>query len=217
MKTFMVIVVLLVAVVGLATMYNNTSAQGPQAQTSAPSRPKPAQLKNAPDATVFGLALGAKFQLPECVRSKKTQFYVETDAVPCFERHLLPSGKLVAWNSPVGNEYVSIVLPLRPQIVSNRKLSAEIIDGNLKSISFDTEEGPTAQDEAFAALKTKYGNPETDYVTSERNLYSDSHAVWYFTDLMVTFDRTIDHGAVDIINETIIRPVRSPRSIGPRL
>ena len=163
-----------------------------------------AQTKSADD-TVFGMRLGEKFSIPECVRLKKSNLYAENDPAPCYERIGLTWGKKTQHDSPVTNDTVTILFPFiqRPPIISGLKITAQIVDGNLESIGFNTM-GLQTQDQTLSALKEKYGDPTSLAELKKQNNFGatfDSHfSVWKFEKFTVVFQGTTDRVDSGLVN-----------------
>jgi hypothetical protein len=104
-------------------------------------------------------------------------------------------------NTPVGT---SDVILRFPEGVYPFSLSAQVIDGKLESVWWETG-GLEVQDEALAELIKKYGKPTRFHEDRKQNAFGAqfvSHrAEWHFVNLTVTFSgslNTIDVGAVTI-------------------
>jgi hypothetical protein len=163
-----------------------------------------AQTQSADDS-VFGMHLGEKFSIPECVHLKKSNLYAENDSAPCYERIGLTWGKKAQHDSLLTNDTVTIRFPFsqRPPIISGLKISAQIVDGNLESIGFNTM-GLQTQDQTLSALKEKYGDPTSLTELKKQNNFGatfDSHfSVWKFEKFTVVFQGTTDRVDSGLVN-----------------
>ena len=162
------------------------------------------QTKNADDS-VFGMRLGEKFSIPECAHLKKSNLYAENDPAPCYERIGSTWDKKARHDSPVTNDTVTILFPFsqRPPIISGLKISAQIVDGHLESIGFNTM-GLQTQDQTLSTLKEKYGDPTSLTELKKQNNFGatfDSHfSVWKFEKFTVVFQGTTDRFDSGLVN-----------------
>jgi hypothetical protein len=157
----------------------------------------PAQRK-VRDMTVFGFQLGEKFAIHECSREidvvslQETRRYViQNPLSPCFE-WLDMTTKYVSDNTPVKTAKIGINLPLdqTPAILSESLVNAQVVDGNLESISYSTG-GLKSQDRVLAVLEKKYGKPTRFKEDRKQNtfgaLFVSHYAEWGFLNFTVTF------------------------------
>lgn len=153
------------------------------------------------EPTVFGLALGAALDLPECASESAGghRFYVPANDAVCFEHDDADD-----WSKPVVSERISIHFPAdqTPRLSSLQTVSCVVIDGNLQGISFSTR-GISDQDFIQASLRKKYGQPSRVAQIKKQNLmgasFSSVVAVWKFSNLTVTF-----HGTTDSFDDGLV-------------
>ena len=162
----------------------------------------------SPDMTVFGLRLGEKFALPECAHLKKMTGYAENDFAPCYERFYDFGGPSQETIAPT-NEAIQILFPSgkAPSIMAGRKAIAQIVSGNLESISFNVMGLEFRdRDQVLSALTSKYGEPTTIQKEARQSSFNASvnalTIVWSFADLTVSLEDVvtdkIDSGLVNI-------------------
>jgi hypothetical protein len=150
--------------------------------------------------TVFGLALGQDFSLPECKKSSYG-YSIATDYV-CYER-LFGKEKL---SHPIVTETVMVRFPISesPSIAKGGVINVRIIDGKLEGIAFNTM-GTRDADVVLGKLKEKYGEPKVFIPKTVQNRLGASFdafdAAWSRPDLQVLFQSvssSLDSGLVTI-------------------
>ncbi|BBL57380.1 hypothetical protein [Methylomonas koyamae] len=150
--------------------------------------------------TVFGLALGKVFNLPECYKSRyKPGYYEDFSKFVCFEKTLANRD---------ASKMVLIQLPYEdfPLIVYwGSKLYATIIDDNLELIRLKTTSG---KDIVLTKLKEKYGDPlkleSFDVKTKIGASFDAIRAEWRVFNIKVVYnsiDQNLDFGSLTIGTE----------------
>lgn len=141
--------------------------------------------------TVFGLKLGHRIELPECL--KLNGEYEEILVKSTCLKHHRGGGS-------------SIVFPFRdkPDIMKSTTLAAIVIDGNLEGVMFHTF-GLRTQTTDLERLKEKYGEPSSVNKRVAQNRiggkFETFDAVWVLPDLHVSFApvvSTLDEGFIVI-------------------
>jgi hypothetical protein len=178
----------------------------------------PAQTKTA-DNSVFGVVrIGETLAVPECSKLPSGKYvgvdshtcYVDQYIVTAFEdkdpaaRQIFMNGLAKRVKSPLRTGMVTVFFDRRPEIVSGTGVSAQVIDGKVEFVKFDTA-GVSSADQVFAALKTKYGPPTNlESLTVKTMAGAEFPAVsarWEFDNLVVLFHGAsgrVDSGSVVI-------------------
>ena len=115
----------------------------------------------APSMTVFGLALGEPFTVPECSLFKlgrKDFVYAKNDKAVCFELNFVHH-KSDPRSIPVTDGAVALRFPIeQPMVV--RDVAAFVIKGNLESVEISTA-GINDESVILDMLVKKYGKPSS--------------------------------------------------------
>jgi len=148
------------------------------------------RLKSSPDMTVFGIRLGERLTLPEC--PKDASGYDLNILSVCFQRYSAKTPN------------VEIQFPIRdmPDMMSDTRLAALIIDGNIEGVSFSTR-GVRSQNADLDRFTEKYGQPTKLSPAQVQNRlgakFDTFTALWLFPELYVSFvsaSTTLDEGLV---------------------
>ena len=147
----------------------------------------------AQDRTVFGMELGARFNLPKCGPGEGSY-----PARRCFNG---TSAAPEAWG---GHEYRVFLPSAGTPAYVRGELIVSVIDGIVESVHINTW-GFEAQHGALSALKKQYGEPtRASLKTGQSASRSRNRArlvEWVFSDFSVTFDGvtgSIDWGLIKV-------------------
>jgi hypothetical protein len=159
-------------------------------------------IATATDRTVFGIALGEKFSIPECERNKYLDSYdsLPVDDKVCFEKIGSPSSEI----GEPGIVHVRFPHSQAPLIIEGREMTVILLDGNPECIEFLTA-GISNAEMVMEKLKEKYGEPSALVPKKVQNRFGATFdafdAVWNLQDLFVSFQSAtgfIDSGIVKI-------------------
>ena len=129
------------------------------------------QSLKAADNTVFGLALGTAFNLPDCPKGGETPTSV------------------CSLGASEGNTF-KIRIPHAPEYVWRSYLYADVIEGKMEGLWFMTN-GLDYQQRVLDALRSKYGKPKKLKVLKMQNGYGAKfdvyNANWAFKEFTVDF------------------------------
>lgn len=189
------------------------------------------------DASVFGvLKLGEPLALPECSQLSSGE-YIGIDTGSCYRDAVLVTifsdEEMAAAMKDLISDHRRRPLTLGEIIVSfedkpilvSGELRAQVIEGNVEFVRFDTA-GLATQDQVLAALKEKYGEPirleNVQVKNSLGNEFSAVSARWVFDNLTVSFEAAmgrIDRGLVIIGTKkgTDFELSLAKRAAGPKL
>lgn len=147
----------------------------------------------AQDRTVFGMQIGARFDLPRCGPGEGSY-----PARRCY-RADPTSGK--AWG---GHEYRVFLPSAGTPAYVRGELTVAVIDDKVVSVHIPTW-GFEAQHGAFTALTKQYGEPTRSGLKAGQNQYRSRYkaqsAEWKFDDFTVTFEGitgSIDWGMIKV-------------------
>lgn len=203
MRWFPLLAVTLIAVSPVLAKGSVKKAVGPVAS------PAP---KAAPSRDVLGITLGTPFSLPECGLDNSNPDFDKYRGHHSYEP-LYTAGKYgtcyqARWQNPPytpeSTDEVMLAFAATPQEITSDGISANIIDGNVESMTLTTH-GVQGQTEALAMLTEKYGTPTTLATDKVQNRMGASYdritATWAFSDLSVAFlgiGSKIDYGIIVI-------------------
>jgi hypothetical protein len=139
--------------------------------------------------------------------SRKEIYAIVEHSSPCFEWPGMTTAYVSA-NIPVVTAKIRINLPVDqiPESIrfSGFEADAQVVDGNLESISFSTA-GLESQDQVLVALEKKYGKPTHLQEERKQNAFGArfiSHYVeWRFANLVIVFwgaTNSVDGGSIRI-------------------
>lgn len=147
----------------------------------------------AQDRTVFGMELGARFNVPKCGPGEGSY-----PARRCF------SGTSAAPEAWGGYEYRVFLPSAGTPAYVRGELMVSVIDGIVESVHINTW-GFEAQHGALAALKKQYGEPTRTSLKTGRSASRSKNRAqlveWVFSDFSVTFDGvtgSIDWGLIKV-------------------
>lgn len=147
----------------------------------------------AQDRTVFGMQIGARFDLPRCAPGEGSY-----PARRCYRADPTPAR---AWG---GHEYRVFLPSAGTPAYVRGELTIAVIDDKVEFVHIPTW-GFEAQHGAFAALTKQYGEPTHSGFKAGQNQYRSRHKVqsaeWVFSDFTVTFEGTtgsIDWGMIKV-------------------
>ncbi|MCU1285947.1 MAG: hypothetical protein JWO13_2297 [Acidobacteriales bacterium] len=150
-----------------------------------------AQDKPQLDLSVFGFQIGKPFNLAECPTmqvARERYTYSGSSGAPCYKR----TGLLRTKVAPVYTATVLIQFPSaeQPALSSGLDISAQVMDGNLEGIGFNTA-GVRDGEKVLQSLIEKYGEPTTKQLSTVQGSYGTVYpmivARWAFSNLEVSF------------------------------
>lgn len=152
----------------------------------------PAVPAAGPDMALFGIVLGARFDLPPCAAGE--------DALTRRHCHNPAHAEKLPW----GGETRRVFYP-RPQVVpwARGEITVEVADGIIEAIHVQTW-GIQSQDSALEALQKQFGPPtrlRSEKLKAQRARLPGKFALWELKDATVTLDgvtTTIDWGRITL-------------------
>jgi hypothetical protein len=168
----------------------------------------------ADNSTVFGVELQKPFVMPECpiehLGKNFNDYFPPPTIGVCYQ---MMDHKDAGKSRPL-NDMVKLRWPDKesPELVIGYSATANIIDGNIEGVSFNTL-GIQSQDRDFNALKVKYGEPTQNTRGTMQNGYGATfnpiRASWTMGDIVVSLD------GAQSVNSGLIR-VETLKSIAAR-
>jgi hypothetical protein len=150
---------------------------------------------SADGITLFGVTLGAPFQVPECPKKivADATVYAVATATTCFER--LGSPDRLSAATPITNDAVLIRYALddAPAVMSGGTSIAFIVDGLLEGWTFNTR-GVEAQVQVLEVLRQSFGEPGT---------YARKQAQNVLGETFETFDATWVRPEADVLYRSV--------------